>query len=120
MDNEIKNVTDLTFEDVRKMFGVLLCKGYLAQEILNFPICVGNNHTRHFIEVTERDEQFKVLLPIDKIVSISEHDGLCFIETGVDNKGESLGMFTSETFDDVKAILEKKVIGSNYEFEKNF
>lgn len=107
MDNEIKNVTDLTFNDARKMFDVLLGKGYSVQEVLNFPICVGNNHARHFIEVTERDGQFKVMLLIEKILSISEHDGHCFIETGVDNKGESLGMFIVETFDEIRNLLNQ-------------
>ena len=57
---------------------------------------------KEFIQVTEASGNIKVLLPTSKIFSISEHkNGGCFIETGVDHKGESLGMFTVESYDEI-------------------
>ena len=54
-----------------------------------------------WIEVTERNEEIKVLVPIDKIMSVSEQKQGCFIEVGVEKNGESLGMYTIETYEEV-------------------
>lgn len=32
---------ELTFNEIRKMFDELLAKGYTVEEILNFPITIG-------------------------------------------------------------------------------
>lgn len=51
-----------------------------------------------FIELTERNDGFKVLLSLDRIMSIVEAEDGAFIETGIDKKGESTGFFTKESY----------------------
>ena len=63
------------------------------------------------IELTERDNTFKVLMPVKNIKSIvSNDDGTAFIETGVDKKGESTGFYRKETFEDIKRIIAKLIL----------
>ncbi|MBQ4558150.1 MAG: hypothetical protein IJA61_02095 [Clostridia bacterium] len=63
------------------------------------------------IELTERDNTFKVLMPVKNIKSIvSNDDGTAFIETGVDKKGESTGFYTKETFEDIKRTIAKLIL----------
>ena len=63
------------------------------------------------IELTERDNTFKVLMPVKNIKSIvSNDDGTAFIETGVDKKGESTGFFTKETYVDIKRAIAKLIL----------
>lgn len=54
-----------------------------------------------FIELTERNDGFKVLLSLDKVMSIVETEESAFIETGVDKKGESTGFFTKESYAEI-------------------
>ena len=62
-----------------------------------------------FIEVTEIGGS-KVLLHINKIISVLECDNGTFIETDVDRKGESSGVLVSERFDGIKfKILQCEV-----------
>ena len=59
-----------------------------------------------FIEVTERNKEFRVLVPVDKIYSICDKGVTgCFIETGVDNNGDSYGFDTVETYEEIVGKL---------------
>lgn len=61
-----------------------------------------------FIEVIEKNGNIKVMLPISKIWSISQcKDLTAFIETGLDEKGISTGVFTKELYIEIKKKLEK-------------
>lgn len=52
-----------------------------------------------FIEVTERELKVKVLFPINRISCVfASDDGGAFIETGVDRRGESTGLYVEEAF----------------------
>ena len=63
------------------------------------------------IELTERDDTFKVLMPVKNIKSIvSNDDGTAFIETGIDKKGESTGFFTKESYADIKRTIAKLIL----------
>ena len=63
------------------------------------------------IELTERDDTFKVLMPVKNIKSIvSNDDGSAFIETGVYKKGESTGFFTKESYADIKRTIAKLIL----------
>lgn len=63
------------------------------------------------IELTERDDTFKVLMPVRNIKSIvSNDDGSAFIETGLDKKGESTGFYTKETYEDIKRAIAKLIL----------
>lgn len=60
-----------------------------------------------FIEVIEKTDKTKVILPLSKILSISQcRDLTAFIETGVDAKGVSTGLFTSELFVEIKKKIQ--------------
>ncbi len=64
-----------------------------------------------FVEVTEATTGVKVCLPLNKILSISScKDGTCFFETGVDNKGNSTGVFTKEYYSDIILRLLKVIL----------
>lgn len=61
-----------------------------------------------FIEVTDYDGGMKVLCPIQKITGIvCDGDGSVFIEMGTDKGGESSGILVCESFDEIKAKIEK-------------
>ena len=52
-----------------------------------------------FIEVTEKREHVKMLFPVSRISCVFESDdGGAFIETGVDKRGESTGVYVEEAF----------------------
>ena len=62
----------------------------------------------NFIELTEKDGNIVVILPIKKILSISKNKDLtAFIETGIDENGISTGIFTKELYVEVKKKLAK-------------
>lgn len=61
-----------------------------------------------FLELTEESKKSKVLIPFEKICSICEQNGHCFVELGVDDSGESIGFFTVETFEDILKVLTVK------------
>ena len=66
-----------------------------------------------FLEVMEKEDNIQVLIPVKNIMSISVcSDGLAFIETGLDNKGFSTGIFTTETYADIKKKLAKLILFS--------
>lgn len=68
----------------------------------------GYKEMRGFIEVTDYDGGMKVLCPIQKITGIvCDGDGSVFIEMGTDKGGESSGILVCESFDEIKAKLEK-------------
>ncbi len=52
-----------------------------------------------FIEVTEKHDRVKMLFPVSRISCVFESDdGGAFIETGVDKRGESTGVYVEEAF----------------------
>lgn len=56
-----------------------------------------------FIEVTDKTDNSIILLPIDKIVDIMRTpDGEVFVDMVVNAKGETLGINTVETLDEIK------------------
>lgn len=62
----------------------------------------------NFIEVTEKDGNIIVTLPLRKILSISKNKDLtAFIETGIDENGVSTGIFTKELYVEIKKKLAK-------------
>lgn len=65
-----------------------------------------------FIEVTDYDGGMKVLCPIHKITGIvCDGDGSVLIEMGTDSCGESSGILVCESFDAIKAKIEKCEVG---------
>ena len=97
---------DLSFRKVREMMKELLEKGYKEDELLDFPITVGAIRKRRFVEFNEIDTGFKIVLPVDKILSISiQQNNKCFIETGVDSNGDSLGFYAKQSYDEIKKLL---------------
>lgn len=59
-----------------------------------------------YIEVTEKYEHVKVIVPLSIIMSISQQKDLtAFIETGYDAKGVSTGVFTCDLYVEVKNKL---------------
>lgn len=59
-----------------------------------------------YIEVTERNREMRVLVPVDRIFSVCDKGATgCFIETGVDDKGDSYGFDTVETYEEVIAKM---------------
>lgn len=61
-----------------------------------------------FIEVTDYDGGMKVLYPVSKITAIvCDANGDVFIEMGVDGDGVSSGILVCESFDEIKAKIEK-------------
>ena len=59
-----------------------------------------------FIEVTDKTDNTKLLLPVDKIVDVQcETDGSTFIDMVVNSRGETLGVATVETYDTIKQLL---------------
>lgn len=65
----------------------------------------------NIIELTERDNTFKVLIPVKNIKSIvSNDDGSAFVETGIDKKGESTGFYTKESYAEIKRTIAKLIL----------
>lgn len=62
-----------------------------------------------FIEVHEKETNTKVLVPLNCILSISQNhkDLTAFVETHVDNEGNSLGIYTTELYAEVKFQILK-------------
>lgn len=57
------------------------------------------NGMKGFIEVTEKHDRVKMLFPVSRISCVFESDdGGAFIETGVDKRGESTGVYVEEAF----------------------
>lgn len=57
------------------------------------------NGMKGFIEVTDKQVGCKMLFPVSRISCVFESDdGRAFIETGVDRRGESTGLYVEETF----------------------
>lgn len=64
-----------------------------------------------FIFVNLKETGQRVILPLNKINSILElENGECFIETAIDSKGCSVGMFVNETFEEIMSILSQKIL----------
>ena len=60
-----------------------------------------------FLEVTEKQDNIKVILPLSEIRSITQCNDLsAFIETGLDSKGNSTGFYTKELFAKIKLQLK--------------
>lgn len=104
---------NVTFNDIRKMFDALLNKGYSAEEVLSFPTFVGT--PKDFIGVTVAETHNKVLIATKSILSVVDNDGRCFIETGCDKNGESLGLWTEEKFDEIQQLLGYCKVDKNTE-----
>ena len=61
-----------------------------------------------FIEVTDYDGGMRVILPVDKIISIvCDKAKSVFIEMGVDNKGVSSGILVTESYEEIKRKLKQ-------------
>ena len=62
-----------------------------------------------FIECHEKETGIKVLVPLDKILSISQsHEDLtAFIETHIDIDGNAVGFYTKELYAEIKIQLLK-------------
>lgn len=57
------------------------------------------NGMKGFIEVTDKQVGCKMLFPVSRISCVFESDdGCAFIETGVDRRGESTGLYVEEAF----------------------
>ena len=63
---------------------------------------------KNFIEVTDYDDGTKILLSIDKIISI-ENDGIngVFIAMFKGNDGVPIGISVSESYDEIKSKLKE-------------
>ena len=62
-----------------------------------------------FIECHEKEMGIKVLIPLDKILSISQsHEDLtAFIETHIDIDGNGVGFYTKELYAEIKLQIQK-------------
>lgn len=60
-----------------------------------------------FIECREKETGIKVLIPLYRVLSISQSpdDGTALIETHIDIDGNGSGFYTVETYDEVVARL---------------
>ena len=61
-----------------------------------------------FIECHEKETNIKVLIPLDKILSISQsHEDLtAFIETHIDIDGNGVGFYTKELYAEIKLQIK--------------
>ena len=61
-----------------------------------------------FIECHEKETGIKVLIPLDKILSISQsHEDLtAFIETHIDIDGNGVGFYTKELYAEIKLQIK--------------
>lgn len=66
------------------------------------------------IELTEQESKFKVLIPVSQIKGVVENDdGTAYIELGYnDIRGTSTGIYTEETFVQVKLKLLKLILSA--------
>ena len=56
-----------------------------------------------FIEVTDFESGYKILVPIAKITGVmDDFGGAVYIEMGTNREEESLGILVSESFDEIK------------------
>lgn len=62
-----------------------------------------------FIECHEKETNIKVLVPLDKIITISQshQDLTAFIETAVDVDGNGVGFYTKELYVEIVMQLRK-------------
>lgn len=60
-----------------------------------------------FIECREKETNIKVLIPLNKVLSISQSpdDKTAFIETHIDINGDGVGFYTKETYDEIMTRL---------------
>lgn len=66
------------------------------------------------IELTEQESKVKVLIPVSQIKGVVENDdGTAYVETGYNEKrGTSTGLYTEETFVQVKLKLLKLILSA--------
>lgn len=63
---------------------------------------------KNFIEVTDYDDGTKMLLSIDKIISVEcDGDGNVFIAMFKDNDGVPVGISVTESYDEIKNKLRE-------------
>ena len=63
---------------------------------------------KNFIEVTDYDDGTKMLLSIDKIISVEcDGDGNVFIAMFKDNDGVPVGISVTESYDEIKNKLKE-------------
>ncbi len=66
---------------------------------------------KNFIEVTDYDDGTKMLLAIDKIISIEDDgDNGVFIAMFKGNDGVSIGVSVSESYDEIKNRLKESEV----------
>lgn len=66
---------------------------------------------KSFIEVTDFDGEMKVLLPVSKITAIvCDDDGSVFVELGMNNKGDSLGLLITESYGEIKEKIKESEV----------
>ncbi len=59
-----------------------------------------------FIEITEKTDNSKRLLAVDKIIDVEQvSDNTAFISTWINNDGDVLGVSTVETYDEIKTKI---------------
>ena len=83
------------------------------------------NGMKGFIEVTDKNVGCKMLIPLIDIRSVFESDdGKAFIQMGINNRGESVGIYVQETYYSVVCALAAASCGDcisfcpNNEFKK--
>ena len=62
-----------------------------------------------FIEVHEKETNIRVLVPLDKILSISQspRDLTAFIETSIDENNDGVGFYTKELYVEILRQIKK-------------
>ena len=62
-----------------------------------------------FIECREKETNIKILVPLDKILTISQSpdDLTAFIETHIDENGDGVGFYTKELYVEILQQLRK-------------
>lgn len=66
---------------------------------------------KSFIEVTDFDGEMKVLLPVSKITAIvCDDDGSVFVELGMNSKGDSSGLFITESYGEIKEKIKESEV----------
>lgn len=73
---------------------------------------------KNFIEVTDCDDGTKMLLSIDKIISVEcDGGGNVFIAMFKDNDGVPVGISVTESYDEIKTKLKESevlIFGNTY------
>ena len=59
-----------------------------------------------FIELTVHANGDKILCPLRIITGVCEDNGGTFIETGYDGKNKAVGIFVTESFEEVKQKIQ--------------